>query len=216
MSANWGSILFLINLSLNNNFLYSSSETNLLVSKTPYGTVKGLIKSAKLPEFFSIWLSTSIFLFNLWRVTNLEDGLVSVLLDNFNLVDCHIIQEGRYDFPWHRDAWWSINNPQFEQSSTVVKGYFFEYIFKQCGWDLAQPHPSEVINEIPAFNLSGDEYNLLHFLKNKASGLETIVKIFKVDLGGVIYEDGSEMEISSRRVEITFFLCCLKRVTMRF
>lgn len=48
MSANWGSILFLINLSLSNNFLYSSSEINLFVSKTPYGTTNGLNYEKKI------------------------------------------------------------------------------------------------------------------------------------------------------------------------
>jgi len=163
MSANWGSILFLINLSLSNNFLYSSSEINLFVSKTPYGTTNGLNYEKKLPEFLSIWLCSTIFLLDLRWIAKFKDALVSVLFDNFDLVDCHIIQKRRNNFPWNWNTWRSVNNPKFEQSTTVVQWDFLKYVFKNFCWDLTQTHSSKIVNEIPAFDLTWNEHSSFHF-----------------------------------------------------
>lgn len=142
ISANWGSILFLMSLSLSSIFLYYSSETSLLVSKVPSGTVNGLDNYKEVPEFFPVRLGPSVFLLNLRGVTYLENALVSVLLGYLYLVDSDVVQKRRHYPPGYWNTWRGIDYPELKESATIVQRYFFEDVLKQCGGYLAQTHPS--------------------------------------------------------------------------
>jgi hypothetical protein len=54
--------------------------------------------------------------------------------------------------------------------------------------------------------LPWNEHSSLHFFKHKASGLETEIEVFEIDFGGIINENGPEVEVSTTRVKVAFFL----------
>ena len=77
-----------------------------------------------VPELFAVGLRAAVFLLHLGWVADLEDGFLSVLFWDLDLVDCHVVKEGRDDFPWHWDAGRSVDDPEFKESASVVERDF--------------------------------------------------------------------------------------------
>lgn len=161
-------------------------------------------------------MSTTVLLLNLGFIANFPHLLFGVTLGNVDFLHCNWIQKCWNSFPGKPNGAGCVHSEHFVQFASIVERHLGSAFLDGVHGHFSDSHSSEIINNDPAFDLSGNKHFFNDLFVDKDWCNDPRLDIFEINEFGIEDKDGSEVEVSSHRVEKAWFLELSKKIRWAF